>query len=427
MRGLKIKYRTLLWGLLVLCLPGFLAAQADYPYVLEQYDFIHYEKNHLIFPGGEDALDPLFAKMDRLLFEGKGQINVVHIGGSHIQADMWSDRFRQRLQTFFPGIRGARGLLFPFKMAKTNNPYNYFPEWTGNWSACKNIQRNTGCTLGLTGMSVTTQDSLATLRISFRGDGYPQYECNRIRVFHEMGAKTFSLRVSTPGVVARVRRNEGLGYTEFLLDSYLTAVDLEFFKTDAQQTHFTLYGLSLENDDPGFVYHAIGVNGAATASYRRCKLFPQHIEAVNPDLVIFSIGINDAHTRAGEFDQASFERNYDTLVDWVRRANPNAVILFTTNNDSYYRRKYPNRNAEHVRKIMLRLAQKHHAVVWDLYGVMGGLGSVRKWIAAGLANKDKIHMLKPGYVLLADMMFNALMEPYDIHLKSLHQTDSRPH
>lgn len=425
MRGMKWTYRWCLVSLLSVLVAANVVAQADYPYLVDQHDFIRYDLNHLQFPGGEDALDPLYAKMDRLLFEGKGQINVVHIGGSHIQADMWSDRMRQRLQTFFPGVRGARGLLFPFKMAKTNNPYNYFPEWTGKWEACKNIHRNADCTLGLTGMSVTTRDSLATLRISFRGDGYPQYECKRVRVFHDMGPESFSLRIATPGVNAQVRTNEALGYTEFLLDKHVNAIDLEFFKTDVVQTHFTLYGLSLDNDDPGFVYTAIGVNGAATPSYRRCKLFPQHMEAVRPDLIIFSVGINDAHCTTSEFDADYYARNYDTLVDWVRRANPDAAILFTTNNDSYYKRKYPNRNAEKVREVMLSLAQRHRAVVWDMYGVMGGLGSIRTWVQAGLANKDKIHMLKPGYVLLADLMFNALMEPYDAHLRSLHQTDAQ--
>ncbi len=147
------------------------------------------------------------------------------------------------------------------------------------------------------------------------------------------------------------------------------------------------------------------------------------MKAILPDLVIFSIGINDANTTTADFDGARYERNYDALVAMVRAANPDAAILFTTNNDSYYRRRYANKNAYKVREIMLKLAEKHNAAVWDMFGVMGGLGSIRTWIRAGYANGDRIHLLKPGYVLMADLMFNALMEPYDAHLQQLHRSN----
>ncbi|MEM7037479.1 MAG: GDSL-type esterase/lipase family protein [Bacteroidota bacterium] len=399
-------------------------AQQDDPYLTEQFPFVQYDQNKILYPGSPNALDKLFEKVDATAFEGKGQIQVVHIGGSHIQADMWSDRMRQRLQTFYPGSRGARGLIFPYKMARTNNPYNYIAEYTGTWDGCRNVQRKRACTLGLTGMSVTTQDTFATIRIKFRED-YPQYEFNRVRIFHAQDSSSYDIRVANPGINARLVVDPFLGYTEFQLDQYATVLDLEVRKTHPSQRRFALYGISLDNDDPGFVYNAIGVNGAATPSYLRCRLFGKHMKAIKPDLVVFSIGINDAHVPSGDFNSARYERNYDTLVSWVRAANPDCAILFTTNNDSYYKKRYPNRNAEKVRKVMKKLAQKHDAVVWDMYGVMGGLGSVRTWIKAGLANPDRIHMLKPGYVLLADLMFNALMREYDRHLQAVYRNESQ--
>jgi lysophospholipase L1-like esterase len=108
----------------------------------------------------------------------------------------------------------------------------------------------------------------------------------------------------------------------------------------------------------------------------------------------------------------------------VRKANPRAAILFTTNTDSYYKKKYPNKNAEAVRDVMLRLARKHRAAVWDCYAVMGGLGSIKTWIGAGLANTDKVHLVKPGYELLADLLFNAVMQDYDLHLQQLYQNQN---
>lgn len=411
--------RACLLAVAVACWASGLRAQQDYPYSVEHFPFLHLDQNQILFPGTADALDVLFSRVDEVLFQGKGQVHVVHIGGSHIQADMWSDRMRQRLQHFFPGTEATRGLLFPFNLARTNNPYNYHTEYTGTWTSCRNVQWNRDCPLGLTGISATTQDSLCRLKVYFRGTGYPQYEFNRVRVFHDTDSSSYAVRVVNTGVTSQSHINPRLGYSAFQLGSFQTYLELEVRKTAPHQNHFTLHGISLESDDPGFVYSSIGVNGAATRSYLRCTLLEQHLQAIVPDLVVFSIGINDANTV--DFDPHLFERNYDSLVARVHRAAPKAAVLFTTNNDTYYQKKYPNRNAEKVRASMLKLAKKHNAVVWDLFEVMGGLGSIKDWIAADLANPDKIHLLKPGYELVADLMFNALMQAYDQHLLALSQ------
>lgn len=409
--------------LLALLLPllaaGLLPAQPDYPYQVPQYSFVNYAQSKLQFPGDRDVNAALYGRMDDLLFKGIGQVNIVHIGGSHIQADYWSDRIRQRLQTAYPGVRGSRGLLFPFRMARSTNPYNYYTEYTGTWEACKNVQAHHTCTLGLTGYSVTTRDSLTRISIAFRGDDYPRYEFHQVRVFHDMDSSSYVPVLRVNGQPAPSRRNEALGYTLFELGQHVSTLEMETRKQAPGQNHFTLYGISLDNADPGFVYHAIGVNGASTSSYRSCQLFTQHLTALQPDLVVFSIGINDANTT--EFNARAFETNYDTLALRVRKANPRAAILFTTNTDSYYKKKYPNKNAEAVREVMVRLARKHRGTVWDTYAVMGGLGSIKSWIGAGLAAADKVHLVKPGYELLADLLFNAMMQDYDLHLQQHYQ------
>lgn len=407
-RGLPPSYA---WLLLLLLLPPGAAWSQDYPYAVPQYDFIQYQENHLHTYTDSSNLTAFYEKVDRLIYQGEGQIRILQIGGSHIQADMWSDRIRQRMQTFYPGNRGARGFLFPYRMAKTNNPYNYRPEYTGTWESCRNVESKRPCTLGLSGISVTTTDTLSTLKIYYRGDDYPRYGFNRVKVFHNLDSTSFFVFLDEPGARVTARKDVAGGFTEFSLDRETDTLRLRFVRTDTVQENFTLYGLSLENDEPGIIYSGVGVNGAATRSYTRCKLFSQHLKAVPPDLVILSIGINDAYVK--EFDPALFERRYDTLVTMIKAASPQTAILFTTNNDSYYKRRYPNKNAEAVRTTMQQLARKHHAGLWDMYGVMGGLGSIRKWQLEGLAKADKIHLTGEGYALVGDLLFNALLEGYE--------------
>jgi lysophospholipase L1-like esterase len=356
-------------------------------------------------------MDLLWDKLDLLLTKGEGQIRMMQIGGSHIQADIWSDRMRRRLQTFFPGNKGFRGFIFPAKMANTNNPWNFIPSWTGNWESLRNVQYQKTGSLGLSGMSVTTRDSSSMLTVEFRGGDYLTYELDRVKVFHETGKENFKIQLVDTQLVHRMFTDTVGGYTEIQFRDLQERLAIRFVKTDSLQNQFTLYGLSLENREPGITYDAIGVNGASVPSYLRCNLFEQQISVIKPDVVILSIGINDANTL--NFNSTRYEANYDELVSRIRRANPDAIIIFTTNNDSYYKRKYPNKNALEVQKTMLRLGKKHNAVVWDMFTIMGGLGSIRLWQGNDLAANDRIHLTAKGYTFLADLMFNALLQEYD--------------
>ena len=142
----------------------------------------------------------------------------------------------------------------------------------------------------------------------------------------------------------------------------------------------------------------------------RCVDFEQQLSLIKPDLVIFSIGINDAYEE--DFSKESFYKNYDTLIQKIKSINPSTAILLTTNNDSYYKRKYPNKRALEVREKMLELAQNEHLALWDMVQVMGGLNSIKDWHKHKLAKKDLIHLSYDGYNLIGDLLFEAFMKSY---------------
>ena len=97
---------------------------------------------------------------------GEGKIQVVHMGGSHIQADIYTHQLRKRFQELTPDMNGGRGMIFPFKIAKTNSPYNFSVAYNGNWEYCKSTQSDRTCKLGLTGIAVSTSDSSLRMTIN---------------------------------------------------------------------------------------------------------------------------------------------------------------------------------------------------------------------------------------------------------------------
>lgn len=369
--------------------------------------FFRNAENRILLPGDSTAFSRLFQRLDSLVRFGRGQINIVHIGGSHVQADIYSHRIREKLRNYYPGFDGARGFLFPYAAAGTNNPSNYKVEYGGHWTSCRNVSAQS-CQLGLAGISISTRDTNAWIRIIPGRETVGTYRFNRVRLFHPFDSLMPEITVGEPGLVKRLRVNHNLGFTEYHVSRTLDTLTFYTGKGKNKGLPFTLLGIQLLNDEPGIIYHSIGVNGAATSSYLRCQLFVPHLKALEPDLVIFSIGVNDAH--GPHFSKEKFKDNYRQLIARVKEAAPGAAILFITNNDTYFRRRYPNENHHDVREAMMELAADNDAGVWDLYTLMGGEGSISTWHARGLAQSDFIHFTREGYTLIGDKLFEAFLK-----------------
>ena len=204
-------------------------------------------------------------------------------------------------------------------------------------------------------------------------------------------------------------------------DSYLFELpeptgsfQIRFLQQDSIPQTFILNGFIPEKNTPGIVYHSIGVNGASVPSYLECEYFEDELTLINPDLVIFGIGINDATKR--DFSIASFVDDYNQLIQRIERVNPDCAFVFITNNDSYRRVRrntyQVNTNGSLAMKAFFEIAQTHQGAVWDLFSLMGGLRSMQKWEVNKLSKRDKVHFTTAGYELLGDLLYNALIDYY---------------
>ena len=401
--------------LLLTCLAVLAIAQGPVKIDVPHYSFIHYDRNQLQYPGDNLAMELFFDKLDTLFFEGKGHVNIMHIGGSHVQAGVFSQQMRDNLLNLYPGITAGRGLVFPFM--KTNTPASYSISRTGEWEYCRNaLPFETR--MGLAGASATTSDPEASFSIVVREkvprDITPVFDFNYVKILG-YGNMIPVIHFNNDTLVGTYSEEEG-SFT-FELPDYTDSLYVDFNHVEGT---FTVTGVYLDNGMPGITYHGIGINGAKVESYLNCLDLERDLHLVNPDLVIFGIGINDA---AGDnFSQEKFIRDYDSLISIIHNVNPDCALLFVTNNDSYKkvsRKKYAvNPNGTLAEKAFMELGRKHNGVVWDFFDIMGGLKSMQKWQDAGIAQKDKVHFTSSGYMLIGDLLFNALMDDYMKHLRN---------
>jgi len=411
----KTTLHIVLWLMFFSINSNFTFAQYEqYPFELSHYNIVKYDSNHLKFPDGRANFEIFYNKLSKVISTGKSQINIVQYGGSHIQADIFSGECRTRFQSFDGGLNAGRGFIFPYRLAHTNTPYGYYFRYSGNWSSCRNVQKRETCDLGMGGISARTEDTLSSLTLLIEPENDLDYSFNRIKIYHDMDSTSYSIRMDSNLVDSqKVFVNEG--YTEFYLNKYTDSLYIEFYKADSMQSYFQLYGMNLETDDAGIIYHNLGINGAATASFLRCDRMELDLKSIKPDLVIFGIGINDAYGK--NFNQQLFEKNYDSLIARVKAANPDAAIIFVSNNDSYIRKRYLNRNGIKVQESMYRLAKEHNAAVWDMFEIMGGLNSIVVWQKEYLAKRDRVHFTRTGYILLGDLLFDAIVKDYGDYLE----------
>lgn len=369
--------------------------------------FIDASKN-LIY-GLPASLTHIFEQLRQLEQKKDRQVHILHIGDSHIQADIFSGMVRRKFQEKFQA--GGRGFVFPYRMAQSNNPYNYRVAYTGEWIGARSVKPKAQSRWGLAGVTATTYNPKATFTVNPNAH-QPIYEITHVKVFFPVFDKK-SYRISLrpePGNHVTSQLTSGNGYVEFTLQKPQRSVTFVLEKTAPTQKEFVLQGLSLDNRRSGVVYSASGVNGAEVKTYFRCEDFQKHLTVLRPDLVIISLGTNDAVPLS--IDANLLKSNYIYLINKVRAASPKASILLTTPGDSYRRVRYVNKNNEKVREIMFEVATETGVAIWDFYTVMGGFRSIDQWHKMKLSSKDKLHLSGMGYKLQGKLLYDAFERSY---------------
>ena len=371
----------------------------------QQYPFIKYDQSKLYFSKDSSQFMDFYKKIDELKEGKRNKVTVIHFGGSHIQAGFWTEVLMDGFQSM-GNFNGGGTFIFPFKIVKTNSPHFFKSFTTGNWIRKRSALAKEMCdNLGLAGMAGITNDSANTFGFKLLKNNHHQ-SFNTLRVYHNFNPSFEFFIEEQVGLQFTRRDFKKESYTEYHFETYIDSVNFNLVRKDTIIKDFMLRGFSVENSNPGFYYASIGVNGASTSSYLKCQEFVNELTGIPPDLVIFSLGVNDTHD--SNFSKQKFIENYDSLISLVKVASPNCTFLFTTVTDNYMNRKTANKRPIKAQEAMFELMEKHQCAVYDLYGVMGGYKSIYKWYKAGLAAKDKVHFNGRGYTILANLMFDAI-------------------
>lgn len=356
--------------------------------------------------GDATALQHFFTSLDALKTDASKTVSIVHIGDSHIQADYFSGTLRVLLQERFGNA--GRGLIFPYRIAHTNEPVNYSSSSLSEWKGVRNVINPNRSDIGVSGIAAFSISNTSEFSISVKNQQGLNYAFNRVELFSRSCDRENTRLVSHSGSIA-CEEKEIPFLSVFQLKDSTHAFSLRFSGISPADVH----GLVLKNSQAGILYHTVGVNGATFKDYNNSSLFMEQLKCLKPDLIIISLGTNESY--AGTFDPEDLKQQVERFVQELRLQNPSCSLLFTTPSDNYKLKKgkaYHNAKPAVVGTYLKTYAAHHHDAVWDLYAVMGGKHAMQQWKKQGLSAKDYVHFTRKGYELQGNLLFDAIMNAY---------------
>jgi lysophospholipase L1-like esterase len=403
--------RNLLFNSLLILLAHLGIAQDTIPYPTSSgYDFIQTETNVI---HNSVSLSLFYEKLYQVKKIKQATLNIIQIGDSHTQADFASGTTRVLLQQEFGNA--GRGLIFPGRVARTNEPSTIYSSSTGSWENKRIIYINQPMPIGIGAMTLHTTDSKASILLKTKPIENINYAFNKVTFFFQKDFSSYNLVVkdSIGQYMAYVGPYslEDSNTSRIQLPFVTNQIEFQTLQSTPSQNQFTLFGINLENSKPGILYHAIGGNGAKVKHYLEATYFSEQTSELTPDLFIISLGTNEAIEHP--YVDPKFTTQLNTFVEQLKVRNPNALFLFTIPADFYKKKTRRNPGVEFIRNKLIEYAEEHQYAYWDLYTVGGGSHSADLWKKNNLMQSDGIHFTKIGYQLQGRLLYEAIIKGYN--------------
>ena len=355
--------------------------------------------------GNPNSLNSLFAKLYKIKHFSKENAVFVHIGDSHIQADLATGIIRIGLQNYFGNA--GRGLIFPFQVAKTNAPYDLLSSSKTIWKSNRVTRMDTLVTCGISGFGMLSQSSNPEFSFDLRSINGNKDSFDIVKLF--MGGKVSQLFIEYNDTQAEnACYSIAPTYAQFDLKTATSGFKLTFPTTDS----ITFYGASLEKKETGgIIYHSIGANGAKYADFNKTTRFWKQLKYLNADCYIVSLGTNEAQDP--NLTKEGFMMEVKSMIHKLRAISPNACIILTTPPVSYYRKHSPNQSLVVITNSLIEYCNQNNLVYWDLFSISKGLEGAKIWKSNQLLRSDLVHFSREGYLLQGNLFLDAFVKTWN--------------
>lgn len=355
------------------------------------------------------ALVPLF---EQLLRQERGEtaapLRMLQFGDSHTAADEFTGALRYLFQARFGA--GGGGYSYAGKPWTSYRRVDLKSTGTRGWHSDGLVGRPGDGLYGLGGVSISARMPREGVTL--------EADCTRAELLFLRQPGGGSVELMVDGEFAgdiSTNGELGGGYFELRLEPGVHSFTLRTL----DRSPVRLFGWVTENAR-GVTYEPLGINGAQASILMDWdeKLTAEHLARRNPALIVLAYGTNEAGNR--DWTHESYREMYSALIRRLREAAPAASILVVSPPDRYSRIR--GKWTPYERIDLIVAAQREAALsagcaFWDQREKMGGKGSMRQWVLAGLAQYDHVHFTTPGYRLLGDLLYRDMMTHYGTFMR----------
>ena len=361
------------------------------------------------------ALAPVFEQLYRLdSQQSKDPVHIIHFGDSHTAADEWTGGLRELFQQRFgDGGSGFSVAGHPFAGYRRFDAHG---GGTTGWHSEGMRSGNGDGYFGLGGIGVSSENEGQSV--------YLDTICDRIEIEYLQQPGGGRLALSDNDRVVQEFSTDGQLGPGFL------SVETDggphrFVVTTLENKPVRLFGWVVDKD-AGVTYEALGINGAEAGLIMKWNqdMLATYLQRRNPGLIVLAYGTNEASDH--QWDQASYQSMFSSLLERLRAAAPAASILVIGPGDRWMRTRQGWKLVDGIDSIIA--AQKaacraNRVAFWDTRERIGGKGIMRDWVTAGLGQPDRVHFTGTGYRKLASALFDDLMRQYESYRKTRVEAD----
>ena len=377
---------------------------------------------------GYQYLIPFFEKLYQLEANKKGNARIAYFGDSMTDGDM----IVQDVRTQFQSVFGGEGVGFVnITSESAGSRGSIVHEFSPNWKAQSYLKTKSPLrSFGVNGSVFFAKDTANPTWVKYKaGRNRFSTSLNNPTVFYGSSKnKKGSLRqiFGKDTVYKKLNTNSMLNTTQVAGD--VKNVKVNFINADS----IPFYGFNFDNGKGIHVdnFSSRGNSGLPLGSFN-VDLMNAFQQKLGYDLIILQFGTNVLNY--GSLNYSWYERKMTSVVNHVKECFPGAAILIITTADKST--KYDMQMKTDSAVAPLVMAQKRYAVkseagLVNLYTLMGGDGSMVKWVenVPARANKDYTHFNHRGAKEIAQLIYKQIDTGYQEYkkLRALAKKKAKP-
>lgn len=340
-------------------------------------------------------------------------VRIAHFGDSMIWGDIISAELREKFQKKFGGNgQGLLSICADDISIKTTTIHKFSDDW--DWASLftRNAQRYP---IGICGTVATPSNSSWVEYIGGRSSSSSK-RFNLVRIFYSNTNSNsnikYTLSNGDSGTLELGSSSNNVEEKQLSLIESVTSIKMNF--NNCKDAFF--YGISLENE-PGLFIDNIALRGNSGVSITDIDedVFKKMSDMLNYKLVILSFGINVAE--AGKTDYRWYIKRMERVIKYIRKCMPDVGIILVGTGDRSVKKGsqlISEPVLPYLIKAQMEIAKEANVAYWNMFEAMGGENSMKRFVEASppLAYKDYTHFTPQGGEVIADLLFNAIMDLY---------------